>query len=184
MINSFFTNLQEGFYHIIDFRALDHLLFLVVLTIPFLWKDWKKAVIISSFFTLAHTITLFLSTYNYVRINTEIIEKLIIVSIIITALLNIIKQRNKANFGYVLAFLFGLIHGFGFSSGFSMLFGRVSNKAALLIEFALGIELAQITIIIAVLLINQLLIKYLKIKQTRWIQFVSTVIILVCLLLF
>ena len=176
-------NIALGLFHVLDIRALDHLFFLLALSISFRFKHWKKALLTISFFTLAHTITLFVAAYNQLPINYDLIEILIPITILITAVINILYQ-NKKQLSYATAFFFGLIHGFGFSSGFRMLFGRVTNKSALLLEFAVGIELAQIILILVVLTVNYLVLDMLKINKNVWIKIVSSLIIIASVLLF
>jgi hypothetical protein len=182
-MNIILENINKGLFHVLDSRALDHLFFLVALLVSFNFKYWKKALITISFFTLAHTITLFLATFKTIRISSGFVETLIPITIILTALFNLFNNKNQKK-QYVLAFVFGLIHGLGFSSGFRMLFGRVNNKTALLLEFALGIELAQIIILFALLTINYIILEKLNLNQKRWIQGVSIIILLASFWLF
>jgi len=182
-MNIILENISKGLFHVLDTRALDHLFFLVALLVSFSFKNWKKALITISFFTLAHTITLFLATFKTIHINSGLVEILIPITIIITALFNIFYSKNQQK-QYGLAFIFGLIHGLGFSGGFRMLFGRVSNKTALLLEFSLGIELAQIIILFTILSINFFILEKLKIPKKLWVQSVSAIIIIASFWLF
>jgi hypothetical protein len=182
-MNIILENISKGLFHVLDSGALDHLFFLVALIVSFSFKYWKKALITISFFTLAHTITLFLATFKTIRINSDFIEILIPVTIILAALFNIFYNKNRKN-QYALAFVFGLIHGLGFSGGFKMIFGRVSNKTALLLEFALGIELAQIIVLFAILTVNYIILEKLNINQKKWIQGISIIIVLASFWLF
>ena len=147
-MTDFLKNSSLGLFHVLDINALDHLLFLVILIIPYRFKSWKKAIITISFFTIAHTISLFLAVYDKVQVSSTLVEILIPITIIATALLTLLNNKNKPEKStYFTAFFFGLIHGLGFSGGFRMIFGRTTNKTPLLLEFALGIELAQIILI-------------------------------------
>ncbi len=182
-MDTILDNIALGLFHVLDIHALDHLLFLLALSITFRFKHWKKALLTISFFTVAHTITLFVSAYNQLPIDYDLIELLIPITILITAIFNILFQ-NKKQLGYAAAFFFGLIHGFGFSSGFRMLFGRVTNRSALLLEFAAGIELAQIVLLTVVLTMNYLILDILKVSQNIWIKVISSLIIVSSVILF
>jgi hypothetical protein len=66
MLDSFLKFLELGLYHIVSFKGYDHILFLVVLTIPFLFKDWKRLLLLISSFTLGHTLSLLLGVCDRV----------------------------------------------------------------------------------------------------------------------
>ena len=108
-----------GWHHIIAWDALDHLLFVLVLSAVYLIADWKKVLILITAFTLGHSLTLILSIVDMVRMSSGLVEFLIPCTIIITAAFNLWQndygskslQRN-----YFLAFFFGLIHGLGFAN--------------------------------------------------------------------
>jgi hypothetical protein len=170
-MDEFLVYLKVGLEHVLNIHAYDHLLFLIVLTVPYVAKEWKRLVILVSCFTLGHTISLLLSVFNIIMVKSSWVELLIPVTIFITALTNIIlagkssKNETITFIGGVTVF-FGIIHGLGFSNYFNTLLpGKPIEKLAPLLEFALGIELAQIAVIILVLLmafIAQTLLKFNK----------------------
>ncbi len=168
-----------GLDHVLDWKAYDHVLFLMVLTILYGFKDWKKVLGLVTFFTLGHTLTLALSAYNLLYIEMDLIEFLIPLTILFTALFNIIfvnKSSNYLNISFLLAFLFGLIHGLGFSSYFKILVDDFENKLFPLIEFAIGIEIAQIIVTVFILIINYLILNILKRQKRDWIIVVSSIV--------
>ncbi|MEN8836240.1 MAG: HupE/UreJ family protein, partial [Polaribacter sp.] len=75
------------------------------------------------------------------------------------------------------AFLFGLIHGLGFSNYFKMMIGKEENKLQPLIEFALGIEAAQIIIVLGILIIGTFLQGLFKVSRRDWIMVTSSIVI-------
>ena len=77
MLNSFLTHLQEGMYHVLNLSAYDHILFLIVIAVPYLFKDWKRVLMLVTVFTLGHSISLLLSTYNVISVNRNLVEFLI-----------------------------------------------------------------------------------------------------------
>lgn len=170
-MDEFLVYLKVGLEHVLNIHAYDHLLFLIVLTVPYVAKEWKRLVILVSCFTLGHTISLLLSVFNIIMVKSSWVELLIPVTIFITAFTNIIlagkssKNDTITFIGGVTVF-FGIIHGLGFSNYFNTLLpGKPIEKLAPLLEFALGIELAQIAVIILVLLmafIAQTLLKFNK----------------------
>jgi hypothetical protein len=172
----FFTFLEQGFFHIIDLNGLDHLLFLAALVCIYGLHDWKRIFIISSAFTIAHSITLFLSIYNVLFFEAKSIEILIAISILYTCLENLFLQKMQS-YRVLIAFFFGLIHGMGFSRLLKELFGGIDfNPWNTLLAFNIGIELAQLLIIAILMILIYYIIKMTKIKQEIIVKFISIVI--------
>lgn len=171
---------EFGLKHVLDWRAYDHVLFFIVLTIFYNLKDWKKALILITFFTIAHTLTLLLSTYHFIYVKTDIVEFLIPSTIFITASFNILtvninhKKNSITNF---FAFAFGLIHGLGFSSYIRILLDDTESKLVPILEFALGIEIAQIIVVIFIFILNFIVLTLFKRKKRDWVIIVSSVVI-------
>lgn len=154
----FYTKL--GLHHILDPKAYDHLLFLVALTLPYLYKQLRQLVVLVTVFTIGHTISLWAASAGIVRISASWIEFLIPITILLTALHVLywnktITAKSSAPFT-LLALFFGVIHGLGFSNYFSMVFADKGIGLPLL-YFTIGIEAAQILIVIAVVFINTVL---------------------------
>jgi hypothetical protein len=158
-MSDFWIFFKVGLEHVLDINGYDHLLFLIALTAPYVSKDWKKILILVSFFTLGHTLSLLLSVFNVVAVKAVLVELLIPITILITALFNIImagKSAKNGNMSFVasITVFFGIIHGLGFSNYFnSILPGKPVDKLAPLFEFALGIEAAQIIVVLSVLIL-------------------------------
>jgi hypothetical protein len=142
-----FVNL--GFFHILD--GTDHLLFLLCLVIPFR-RAWTLIPIVTAF-TVAHSITLIASAYNYAPDALwfpPLIETLIAMSIVYMALENIVAAKLGRR--WIIAFLFGLVHGFGFSFGLQhTLQFAGSHLLTSLLSFNVGVELGQL-LVLAVLI--------------------------------
>lgn len=149
-----------GLHHILDPKAYDHLLFLVVLTLPYLYKQLRQLVLLVTVFTLGHTASLWAASAGIIRITPSWIEFLIPITILLTALHVLywnktITLKSSTPF-MVLAVFFGIIHGLGFSNYFSMVFADKAIGLPLL-YFTLGIEFAQIIAVIFVVFINTIL---------------------------
>ena len=156
MFENFWFNVQYGLNHVLDINGYDHVLFLMVLAVPYIFKDWKRVILLVSTFTLGHTLSLVLAAYGVVSINGSLVEFLIPITILITAIYNVFtagkKERgNKLGLYFFATLFFGLVHGLGFAREFKMFAGQSENKLQLLIEFALGIEVAQVIIVFIVL---------------------------------
>ena len=173
--------LKLGLYHVLDWKAYDHILFLVALAVVYSLSNWKKVLWLITLFTLGHTLTLALAAYKVVAIDIKIVEFLIPVTIIITALANIftVKRKQKAhnNINLVFAFFFGLIHGLGFSNYFRMIIDENEDKILPLLEFAIGIEIAQVIIVLVILLVGLFAQNIFKISKRDWVLVISSIVV-------
>jgi ABC-type antimicrobial peptide transport system permease subunit len=168
--------LREGFYHITDWKGYDHILFVMALCLPYFLKDWKQVLILITAFTIGHSLTLALSVFNKILIPGTWIEFLIPITIIITALENLFRnntQPKHVRFRYAAALLFGLIHGLGFSNYLRSMMGKSENIITQLLAFNIGLELGQLLIILAVLMVSFIFVRLLNIKQREWTVFIS-----------
>lgn len=170
---------ELGWQHILDWKGYDHILFVMVLCGTYLLSDWRKVLLLVTAFTVGHSITLALSVFKIVHVNTGMIEFLIPVTIVITAFSNIIAGKTKPKgmqLKYILTLFFGLIHGLGFSNYLNSLLGKSTNIVAELFAFNLGLEVGQIAIVIGILFISFILINFIKVKRWDWNFFLSSAI--------
>lgn len=141
--------------------------------------DWKKVLILVTAFTIGHSITLALSVLDMIKINSDLIEFLIPVTILITAIANLMNKKAKprgVQFKYWLALFFGLVHGMGFSNYLKSLLGKSSSIVAELFAFNLGLEFGQVIIVVATLILAFVLVNMLKVKKWDWTFFLSAAI--------
>ncbi len=182
MLENFWFNVQYGINHVLDPNGYDHVLFLMVLAVPYVFKDWKRVLILVSMFTLGHTLSLVLAAYDVVSVNGKLVEFLIPVTILIAALYNIFtagkkEKSSKLSLLFFATLFFGLIHGLGFAREFKMFAGQSENKLKLLIEFALGIEIAQIIIVFVVLFLGFLFQTIFRFSKRDWVMVLSAVVV-------
>ena len=179
-MQEFKTWFEIGFDHILNYQALDHILFVFALTIMYEIKMIKKIIILITAFTIGHTITLVLSTLNMISFDQKIIEFSIPITITITSINNIINRNknlnNISNVNYFIALFFGLIHGLGFSNYLKALL--IGDSILLeLFAFNVGVEVGQILIVLLFLLISYFISKIFFSKKGEWILFVSSLIL-------
>jgi hypothetical protein len=178
-MQDFYLYFELGWQHILDWQGYDHILFVLALCGIYTIADWKKVLILVTAFTIGHSVTLALSVFDVLHVNTSLIEFLIPTTILITALSNIINKRPKPKslkLKYFFALCFGLIHGLGFSNYLKSLLGKSTNIAWELLAFNLGLELGQILIVAAALILTFILIWIVKIKRWDWTFFLSSAI--------
>ncbi len=165
--------LKQGFFHIADVRALDHLLFLLVLGVVYDFSNWKSLLWVLTAFTIAHSLSLALSILNIIDVNSGWVEFLIPVTIFITCIENIIFPSHH-KYRVYLAGIFGLIHGLGFSSSLKELFmGMDVNLFQTLLPFNIGIEIAQILLISILIILIHYFYKLKLIASCNVIRLVS-----------
>ena len=137
--------LKLGYQHILPL-GLDHILF--VMSLFLLSPKLKPIIWQSTAFTVAHSVTLGLAMYGVIKPSPKIIEPLIALSIMYVALENIFSPRLKAS-RIAVVFFFGLVHGMGFAGALSQLGLPQKSYLTSLIMFNLGVELGQLTVILA-----------------------------------
>lgn len=169
-MSTFSVYFQLGFEHILDVNGYDHILFVVALCALYSFTDWKKVLILVTAFTIGHSITLALSVFNIVNLNSDLIEFLIPVTIFITAFSNIVRKeklyfKNKIQTNYVFGLFFGLIHGLGFSNFLKSLLGKSSNVVTELLAFNIGLEIGQIIIVLVFLIATSIIALLFNVKQ-------------------
>ncbi len=182
MLEELWFNVQYGINHVLDIKAYDHILFLIVLTVPYMFKDWKRVFLLVTVFTIGHTLSLVLATYGAVKVSANVIEFLIPLTILIVALFNVFTsgkgaQKEKIGVLFFSTLFFGLVHGLGFARELSILVGKNDNKLVTLLEFALGIEIAQIIIVFLVLFFGYLTQTVFRFSKRDWIMVISAIVV-------
>ncbi len=182
------TYLRLGVRHIADLRGYDHILFITALTVAYRPREWHRLLWLVTAFTIGHSVTLALATLNLVRVNSHLVEAAIAATIVITSLVAIATTlRFNAAGGepvsssgqltrYGLAAGFGLIHGLGFSAFLRSLLGGEESIVVPLFSFNVGLELGQLMIVLAILLLGVAAEQLPGITRRRWVLGLSAVI--------
>ncbi|OYW18881.1 MAG: HupE / UreJ protein [Sphingobacteriales bacterium 12-47-4] len=176
-MQDFWIYFDMGKDHIADWKGYDHILFVLALCLRYTVADWKKVLVLVTAFTIGHSITLALSTLNYVDIPSDWIEFLIPVTILITALSNLgvkgFEFKSRFPLIYFFALFFGLIHGLGFSNYLKSILGKNDNLVADLLAFNLGLELGQLMIVALAMLFSWIFIQLFRVERRTYLLFVS-----------
>jgi len=150
---------REGFLHILD--GTDHLLFLLCLVIPF--RRFRGLIPVVTAFTVAHSITLIASAYNLgpdALWFPPLIETLIAASIVYMALENIVTTSTVRQ-RWMIAFGFGLVHGFGFSFALKQTLQFAGDHLLTsLLSFNIGVELGQLLVLAVLVPSLELVFRY------------------------
>jgi HupE / UreJ protein len=154
---TFVPYLREGIWHI--WIGIDHILFLISLLLPAAlqrsdgrWQPVRRfdqallsTIKVVTAFTLAHSITLSLAALGVIRLPSRLVESAIAASVIIAALNSLHPLITRRL--WLVAFGFGLIHGFGFASVLADLGLPQSALLIALFSFNVGVELGQLVIV-------------------------------------
>lgn len=182
-MSEFWIYFNTGLRHVLDINAYDHVLFLIALTIPYAFKDWQRVLLLVTLFTVGHTMALLLSVYGFVQIKVNLVEFLIPITILITAVFHLFtagknSKKESISFIAVVTLFFGIIHGLGFSNYFNTILpGNASAKLLPLLEFALGIEAAQVIVVLIVLILSYIVQTVFRFSKRDWTLVMSAFVI-------
>ena len=177
---AFFFNL--GWEHIISSDALDHQLFILALAAIYLVNDWKKVLILVTAFTIGHSLTLALSSFDIISVNSKWVEFFIPLTIVITSFLNLLKtERHYGQYRlqYALALFFGLIHGLGFANTIKLMLVKTQTITIPLLSFNIGLEVGQLAVVGLILLMSYLVVNKLKLTRKWWVWGLSLIALVV-----
>ena len=182
-MSQFWLYFKLGLEHVLDIHAYDHVMFLIALMVPYAFKDWKRVFLLVSLFTIGHTMSLILSIFGTDYIAAKYVEFLIPITILITAIFHLFtagksSKKESISFIAIITLFFGVVHGLGFSNYFnSILPGSAADKLLPLLEFALGIEAAQIIVVFMVLIIAYIAQTFFRFSKRDWALVMSAFII-------
>lgn len=193
----FGTYLRMGFEHMLDWRAYDHLLFLAVLCAPYPPARWRELLVLVTAFTAGHSASLALATLGWIRLDSDLVEYLILATIAATAAGNLaIAARvdpalapgdpaatpagralpaslRASRSRYLAAALFGVVHGLGFSTFLRLALGAERSLFLPLLSFNVGLELAQVAAVGVLLACSLAAAKLLRTPPRIWNAAVS-----------
>ncbi|WP_154662526.1 HupE/UreJ family protein [Solimonas flava] len=145
-----FEYLRFGFLHILP-KGLDHVLFVVGLYLG--TRNLRTLLMLVTSFTLAHSVTLILSSFGALRVPAAVVEPAIALSIAWIAIENLLFVRVSA-WRAAIVFAFGLLHGLGFAAALRELGLPQQNFLGALLSFNVGVELGQLTVVALALLLT------------------------------
>ena len=182
-MSDFWMYFQLAWKHVIDIKSYNFILFLIALAVPYSFKEWRKLLLLLAFFAIGELVVLLLSFFGIVIIKLNLKESLIPITILITALFNlfVIGKSHKGNginyIGFFVLF-FGIIHGLGFSDYFkSVTTGNLSAKMLPLLEYTLGIQAAQIVLVLLVLIVSYIVQNFFRLSKRDFILVSSSFLI-------
>lgn len=179
------TYLRLGMHHIADLRGYDHILFVAALTVAYRPTEWRRLLWLVTAFTVGHSITLALATLDLLRVNARLVESAIAGTIVATSVLAVVVAARSGpgedvsvsargqGLRYAMAAGFGLIHGLGFSTFLRSLLGEGDSLFVPLLSFNVGLELGQVSILLAVLALGLLAERGMGLARRDWVLVTS-----------
>lgn len=182
MLDNLWFNVKYGMDQVLDLNAYAHILFLLVLTVPYMFKDWKRILLLITIFTVGHALSLILAVYGIVSVDANLIHFLIPITILVVALYNVFTAGKKApsekiGILFLSTLFFGLIKGLGFAGQFKRFTGGSDSKLLPLVEMELGIELGQIIVVFIVLFLGFLCQTIFRFSRRDWIVVLSAIVV-------
>lgn len=158
-----------GFRHITDWAGADHMLFLLALTLPMTWKDWRVLIRWVTAFTVGHSLTLAFAALEWVAVPSNWVEFAIAATIAATGILHLFAHFKLPKHGWIISLIFGGIHGLGFGSYYAFISQSESFWWAW-IPFNLGIELGQLAVVAVLIFVYSVAVNlaFLK-KGYKWL---------------
>lgn len=185
-MQDFIFYFKIGWTHILSWDATDHIYFITSLAIIYTFLDWKKVLLLVTAFTIGHAITLYLSALDLFRFSIEWVEFAIPCTIVVTAATNLFLRpevKTKGVLQYLMALVFGLVHGMGYANYIRMMLSKNQDLLWSLFSFNVGLEMGQILVVLLVLSMQWGLEKYKVIHARLLTRIVSSLILIVSLLL-
>lgn len=170
-MSEFWIYFQTAWRHVLDIKGYNTILFLIALTVPYSFKDWKRMLLLIAIFAIGEIVALLLSLFGIVIIKMNLNEFLIPITILTTACFNLfsVGKSHKGNGINLIEFFvlfFGIIHGLSFSIFFkSILIGNLSVKIVPLFEFAVGIQSAQVMVVLLVLILSYIIQNFFRFSK-------------------
>lgn len=182
-MSEFLIYFEIGLRHILNIGDYAPILFLIALSSPYIFKDWKKLLLLVTIFTLAHTFAMFLAIYGVIFIRTNLMGILMLLTILFTALFHLFtvgkstKNESISVIGFLTLF-FGVIRGLGYANNFKALLGAHPKKIALpILEAATGIEVGQIVVVLVILILGYIVQTVFRFSKRDWTLVITAFVI-------
>jgi len=180
-MTEFWIFFKMGLYHVVNWQAYTHILFLVVLAAAYNFNMWKRLLVLITLITLGFLLSLLMVSYGVIHVSLGLIGFLIAATILVGALFNIFtagkeKQREKMGLWFAFALFFGLLRGLAFAPHFNASVGQ-RNKMLPSLEVALGIEAGQLLVVLIVLILAFLLQTLFRFNKRDWILVISSIVL-------
>lgn len=180
-MSQFWNFFNLGLGQALNWQAIDHISFLIVVVAAFSFTDWIRLLWLITLFTVGHIMALVLSTYNIILAQGSLVYFLIPLTIFFTAIFSLFtagktRRDGKIQVFYFISLFLGIIYGLGFSSNFQSITADVSAKLLPLLEYGLGLQAGQIIVVLIVLIIASIIQTIFRFSKRDWVMVISSVV--------
>ena len=186
-MSDFWIYFQAAWKFVLDIKGYNHTLFLLALIAPYAFKDWKFILVLMTTFAIGQTIAMILSVMEVLTVTANLNKFMIPATLLITAFFNIFtisksQKTNIINWIALVVLCFGIIHGLLFSNFFkSLIRGKLSDKILPLFEFSIGIQAAQLLLVVLILIFSYVIQHFFKFSKRDFMLTFSSFVIGVAL---
>ena len=177
-MSTFILYFRLGYRHVLDIYGVDHMLLIIVIMSVFMLRDWRRAMILFLLYVIGSSLSLSLAVNEIIRVDINIIDYLIPVTLLVAAVINIFKKHEsytpRSIVRFVIILIIGFIHGFGYADYLMDILGSDLNLAIPILGFNLGIELGLLFVAFAFLIISWVFVNNLGISRRDWNLVISS----------
>lgn len=179
-MSQFSLYFKLGTRYILDIYSVEYILFLLSLLVVFTIKDWRRVIILLVFFIIGYTITISLASYKVIKYNQDLLEFLLPLTIFFTSFTNIFKKKDNFRYqgnmrkNYILALLFGGIHGFSYGNHLSGIINGDIRIWDQFIAFNLGLGVGQVVVSLVFLILAFIFLNIFGVNRRDWVMVISS----------
>ncbi len=169
-----------GFQHILDIYRVVYVLFLISISVIFVYKDWRHVLILLLFFSIGYSFTYYLTAYKIIQIDQRLVEVLIFLTLFLTSMSNIFRKKDRFRIqgnlqrNFFLALIFGLVYGVGFANFIYGIVDASNLQIIQLLAFNIGLETGMTIVIVAYLLIAMIFVGLFGVNRRDWVLVISS----------
>ena len=169
-----------GMRHILDLYRVEYILFLISISVIFIYKDWKHILVLLLFFSAGYSITYYPAAFHVINVDQRLVEVLIFLSLFLTSMSNIFRKKDsyriKGNLqrNFFLALMFGLIYGIGFANYISGAVDLSSARLMKLFAFNMGLETGMVIVIIGYMIAAMIFVSLFGVNRRDWVLVISS----------
>jgi hypothetical protein len=169
-----------GLQHILDLYKVEYVLFLISISVIFVYKDWKHVLVLVLFFSIGYSITYYLTAFKIIQLEQRLVEVLIFITLFLTSMSNILRKKDRFRIrgnlqrNFFLALIFGMVYGIGFANYISGIIDITNTQFIKLFAFNMGLEAGMTIVIVAYLLLAMIFVGLFGVNRRDWVLVISS----------
>jgi len=179
-MSQFAPYFSMGLQHILDLNRVVYVLFLISISVIFVYKDWRHVLVLLLFFSIGYSFTYYVTILQLIRIDQRNVDVMIFMSLFLTAMSNIFRKKDKFRIQgnlqriFFLALIFGLVYGIGFANYITSVIDTPDLQIIPLIAFNAGLEAGMTIVIVAYLFIAMIFVSLFGVNRRDWVLIISS----------